>query len=57
MQVQQDEMKPRQIESFRGRILAIPDGVVSKGGREEAHTRDGAPLFSCLQVAVFAPLS
>jgi hypothetical protein len=28
-QVQQDEMKPRQIESFRGRIMALPDGVVS----------------------------
>lgn len=31
LQVQQDEMKPRQIESFRGRILALPEGVVSGG--------------------------
>jgi hypothetical protein len=30
--VQQDEMKPRLIESFRGRMLALPDGVVSEGG-------------------------
>lgn len=29
LQVQQDELKPRPIESFRGRILALPDGVVS----------------------------
>jgi hypothetical protein len=28
LQVQQDEMKPRLIESFRGRMLALPDGVV-----------------------------
>jgi hypothetical protein len=31
LQVQQDEMKPRLIESFRGRMLAVPDGVVSSG--------------------------
>jgi hypothetical protein len=30
--VQQDEFTPRQLEGFSKRILALPDGVVGRGG-------------------------
>lgn len=44
LQVQQDELKPRPIDSFRGRILALPDGVVSHQQQQKVDSRHFAAI-------------
>ncbi|KAF6255653.1 RCC1/BLIP-II [Scenedesmus sp. NREL 46B-D3] len=44
--VQQDEMKPRLIESFRGRMLAVPDAVCGAGGTSTFCVATGPQLYA-----------
>lgn len=44
--VQQDEMKPRLIESFRGRMLALPEGVCGAGGTSTFCVATGPQLYA-----------
>lgn len=44
--VQQDEMKPRQIDSFRGRIMALPDGVCGAGNTSTFCVASGPQLYA-----------
>eukprot|EP00878_Enallax_costatus_P035305 GHUV01039327.1.p1 GENE.GHUV01039327.1~~GHUV01039327.1.p1 ORF type:complete len:342 (+),score=105.15 GHUV01039327.1:364-1389(+) len=44
--VQQDEMKPRAVDSFKGRILALPDGVCGAGGTSTFCMATGPQLYS-----------
>lgn len=43
--VQQDEFAPRQVESFRGRIMVQPDGVVAAGGTSTFCVATGPQLY------------
>eukprot|EP00879_Flechtneria_rotunda_P014497 GHRR01015149.1.p1 GENE.GHRR01015149.1~~GHRR01015149.1.p1 ORF type:complete len:445 (+),score=126.49 GHRR01015149.1:103-1437(+) len=44
--VQQDEMSPRQIESFKGRIQVLPDQVCAAGGTSTFCVATGPQLYS-----------